>query len=84
VRRTGAADTALRWRAWLTMMRRTTVLALFWPVPPAHDLPKLAATGTALTNSAVTAASIGIAPALDSRTNAIATGSRPIERRTHD
>ena len=51
---------------------------------PAYDLPKLAATGTALTNSAVTAASIGIAPALDSRTNAIATGSRPIERRSHD
>ena len=66
------------------MMRRTSVLALFWPVPPAYDLPNLADTGAALTNSAVTAASIGIAPALDSRTNAIATGSRPIERHSHD
>jgi hypothetical protein len=40
--------------------------------------------GTAVTNSAVTAASTGIAPALNSHTNAIATGSRPIERPSHD
>src|SRR5450759_3449101 len=40
---TRRADTAYRWRAWLAMLRRTRCWARFWPVPPAHDLPRLAA-----------------------------------------